>query len=86
MGVGGRLTQGFVIFHSLPFRSSSAVYSQSSSSVPPFAAGTHVAPLCTFLAKTVAHTPEHKHQSHKWVHRLYCVVLLVHQWCRCTNF
>lgn len=38
---GRRLTQGFVRVNALPFHSSSAAYSQSSSSVPPFAAGIH---------------------------------------------
>lgn len=74
---GRWLTHGFVRFITLPFHSSSAAYSQSSSSVAPFAAGIHQAPLCTFSSTTVAHTSEYKRPSHKWVHHLYRIVLLI---------
>lgn len=54
------LTHGFVRSNALPFHSSSAAYSQSSSSVPPFVAGIHEAPLCTFSRTTVARKSEYK--------------------------
>lgn len=38
---GRWLTHGFARFNTVPFHSSSAAYSQSSSSVPPFVAGIH---------------------------------------------
>lgn len=62
------------MFNTLPFHSSSAAYSHSSSSVPPFAAGIHEPPLCTFSGMIVAHKSEYKH--HKWVQcHHYCNVL-----------